>query len=107
MTIYLEQETIVGKDMQTSELNRRIRNAWNSFGRLNYILRNKTKKFTKMKIWVLEQCVIPVLKDARETWAFTSKIIKTLHVNQRNMERTILNIWVKDKKMYKMDKREN
>lgn len=85
--------------MQTADVNRRIRMAWSAFGKLNHILRNRNRRFTtEMKIRVLNQCVIPVLTYATETWAFTAKTIHKMQVTQRNMERTILNIKRKDKK---------
>lgn len=48
---------------------------------------------------MLNQCVIPVFQYGTETWALTAKAIHKLQVIQRNMERAILYIIRKDKKI--------
>lgn len=86
-------------NIQTSDLTRKIRNAWMAFGRLIYVFGSRTMKFTtKMKI---QQCVVLMLMFGTETWAIMTKKSHKFQVIQWSVERIIANIWLKTRRSIK------
>ncbi|KAL1447418.1 hypothetical protein WDU94_003530 [Cyamophila willieti] len=75
--IYLGQEITMDGDI-TSEINRRIRLAWSSFGK--------------------HSTVFKTLTYAAETWALTVRSIHRLQTTQRSMERSMLGFTRRDRK---------
>ena len=78
------------------ELQVRKNKAWGKFWQLKKIFKNK-KLNLKMKIKILESCVLPVLSYGAQTWSLTKSQTIKLQNTQRAMERKILGIRLPDK----------
>jgi hypothetical protein len=93
--VYLGQ--VISPINQTSkEIQTRIDKAWKKFWSLKEVLKsNEVPTYHKFKI--LNSCVLPVLMYGCQTWGLTSFQYKKLNTSQNNMERSILNIKLKDK----------
>lgn len=95
--VYLGQIIKINKENQTAEIKRRVRLAWAGFGKLKWVLKNqKIQQYLKTRVF--DQCILPILTYACQTWTLTKanmdKIVKT----QRAMERSMLGVKLKDKK---------
>lgn len=95
--IYLGHTLKLGKENQDAEIDRRIRLAWQAFGKLSFILKSRTFPI-KLKAKIFDSCVLPVLAYGVETTTFTRKTINKLEVTERAMERRMLNITIRDRK---------
>lgn len=92
---YLGHEICIGKDNQTTELNRRIRLTWVAFGKLNHVFKSDLPMCLKRKTF--NQCILPVLTYGAETLTLTRRTIHKIRVAQRAMERSMLGISLRDR----------
>ncbi|CAH2233786.1 jg19557 [Pararge aegeria aegeria] len=65
-----------------------------SFGKLLAIFSSKISQCLKTKVF--EQCVLPVMIDGSEIWSLTIGLIRRLRVPQREMERAMLGVSLRD-----------
>ena len=93
--VYLGQ-VISPEDQTDKELQRRTTNAWKKFWSLKDVLKAKEIP-TGQKFKIFKSCIIPVLSYGCQTWGLTKKQEQKLNVCQNNMERTILNIKLRDR----------
>ncbi|KAB0800387.1 hypothetical protein PPYR_06127 [Photinus pyralis] len=68
--IYLGQIIKINKENQPTEVTRGTRLAWAGFGKLKWVLKNK-KIPQYLKTRVFDQCILPILKHACQTWTLT------------------------------------
>ena len=92
---YLGHELRIGRDNQTCEINRRIGLAWAGFGKLQYVFKAHIPVCLKRKVY--EQCVLPILTYGAETLTLTKKTVNKIRIAQRKMERSLLDVSLKDK----------
>ena len=92
---YLGHEIRLGRDNQTCELDRRIGLTWAAFGKLSHILKSDIPMCLKRKVY--NQCVLPVLTYGAETSTLTKKTVNKIRVAQRNMERVMLGLYLRDR----------
>lgn len=97
--IYLGQRFSLQDKNQDNEIRRRIKAGWQAFGRYSTIMKGKLPLCLKKKVY--NQCIIPAISYAAETWTLTSKMERKLAASQHNMERSILSITYKDRKTNK------
>ena len=93
--IYLGQLIKLKKD-NDSEIKRRIKIGWMTFGKNRDILKSKMPICLKRKIY--NQCVIPAMTYGCETWKLTKQAENLLRIAQRAMERAMLGITLRDRK---------
>lgn len=93
--IYLGQ-IISPTDLTNKEVNNRINLAWKRYWSLKEIMKNPLVPL-KAKSKVFNSCILPVLTYGCQTWSLTSHNIRKLETCQHSMERSILNIKLKDK----------
>ena len=93
--IYLGQNISLQDTNQDSEINRRIRLGWTAFGKQNNILRGNLPLCLKKKVF--NQCVLPTMTYASETWTTNKKTENKLRTTQRAMERTMIGITRRDR----------
>ena len=77
------------------EVRRRITLGWKAFGRANLLLRSKKLPILHKRKF-LDQCITPTITYGAETWALNRKLAIKLRNTQRAMERTMLNISLKE-----------
>ena len=94
--VYLGHDIRLGKLNQDAEIKRRTQLSWAAFGKLAYVLKNKTIPIN-LKRKVYDTCILPVCTYGLETMSLTKKTIKKLGTNQRAMERNMLGITLRDK----------
>lgn len=92
---YLGHEIKLGRDNQTAELNRRIGLTWAAYGKLKEVFKSDIPMCLKRKVF--DQCVLPVLTYGAETLTLTRKVINKIQVAQRAMERSMLNLSLRDR----------
>ena len=78
-----------------AEIKRRKQLGWAAFGKLSCVLKSKIPQSLKTKVF--NQCVLPAMTYACETWTLTAGMIHELKVAQRNMERVMLGITLRDR----------
>lgn len=93
--VYLGQ-IISPSDQSNKEIEKRISNAWKRFWSLKEVMKAKEIP-TSQKFKVFNMCIVPVLTYGCQTWALTGKQEKRLDTCQNNMERSVLNIKLKDR----------
>ena len=93
--IYLGQ-IISTKDQYSKEIDRRISNTWKRYWSLKEIVKNETIPMS-VKSKLYNTCILPCLTYGCQTWPATSKNNQKLIVCQRNMERSMLNIRLRDR----------
>lgn len=98
---YVDEYTYLGQiiapeSQMQKEINIRIGNAWKKFWSLKEVMKNPHIPLTD-KTTVFNSCILPCLTYGAQTWAFTNKQIRALGVCQNKMERSILNIKLRDK----------
>ncbi|NNK28772.1 MAG: reverse transcriptase family protein, partial [Flavobacteriaceae bacterium] len=93
--VYLGHKISFTDINQAEEINRRIQLAWAAFGKYSDIFRSNLPVSLKRKVY--NQCIIPTMSYASETWTLTKKMIGRLRTSQRAMERIMLNITRKDR----------
>jgi hypothetical protein len=92
---YLGQTTSLTRNWE-KELQRRITLAWGKFWSLKFILLDKSI-IIKLRPEAIQTCVIPVLIYGSQTWTFTKRQTQAIEICQRKMERTVLEINLKDR----------
>ena len=92
--IYLGQR-ISFRNQSTSEVDRRIKIAWGRYWSLKHIF--KAKLPPKVKKKAMDTTVLPTLLYGCQNWALSKKIINKLQVFQRAMERSMLDIRLRDR----------
>ncbi|CAH2229000.1 jg14622 [Pararge aegeria aegeria] len=93
--VYLGQ--IISPNMQMDkELQRRVNNSWARYWSLKEVLKSKDIPMpTKSKVY--NMCILPILTYGCQTWGLTKAHQQKLKVCQHRMERSMLNIKLKDK----------
>lgn len=94
--VYLGHSIKLGKENQTSEINRRVRLSWAAYGNLGHILKNRNIPIN-LKRKVYDACILPVSTYGLETTTLTQKSAERLRTTQRAMERSMLGISLRDK----------
>lgn len=95
--IYLGHTITLGKQNQTAEITRRIRQGWIAYGKLAQVFKSDISINLKKEVY--DTCVLPVMTYGLETMAFTVKTINRLRVAQRAMERNMLGLRLVDRIM--------
>ena len=94
--IYLGQRESLREKDQEGEINRRIQAGWKSFNDNKDILKSNIPLSLKRKLY--NQCILPAMTYASETWTMTKRMEQKLAASQRKMERSILGITWEDHK---------
>ena len=94
--IYLGQIINLQERNQEQEIKRRITAGWKTFGRNSDIMKSSMPICLKRKVF--DQCILPAITYASETWTLTAKMENKLAAAQRNMERSMLGITMRDRK---------
>jgi ribonuclease HII len=97
--IYLGHRISLQERNQEQEIKRRIIAGWKAFGRNNDIMKSNMPICLKRKVF--DQCILPAITYASETWTLTTKMENKLAAAQRNMERSMLGITMRDRKTNK------
>ncbi|XP_045450487.1 uncharacterized protein LOC123659284 [Melitaea cinxia] len=93
--VYLGQ-IISTKDQYSKEMDRRISNTWKRYWSLKEIFKNETIPMTvKSKLYNI--CILPCLTYGCQTWPATYKNNEKLVSCQRHMERSMLDIKLRDR----------
>ena len=102
--VYLGQRiSLIDKDMQ-GEINRRIQAGWKSFNDNKALPKSNIPLSLKRKLY--NQCILPAMTYASETWTMTKAMERRLAAAQRKMERSMIGItwedhktneWIRDK----------
>uniref|UniRef100_A0A7E4VR27 Reverse transcriptase domain-containing protein n=1 Tax=Panagrellus redivivus TaxID=6233 RepID=A0A7E4VR27_PANRE len=79
------------------ELSRRISAGWMAFRKVKKLLTSKTVSMT-LKRKYFDQCILPAILYACETWTLTKNDAERIAVAQRRMERAMLGVKLSDKK---------
>ena len=90
--IYLGQRvglSLVETDM-ANEINRRIQAGWKSFNDHKIQLKRNIPDSLKKKLH--NECVLPAMTYASETWTLTKALARHLAASQRNMERAMAGV---------------
>lgn len=93
--VYLGQTVNLSDNNQSKEITRRIQLGWAAFGKHNDIMRSNLPICLKKKIF--DQCILPAMTYASETWTTTNKMNNKLQTTQRAMERIMIGINKKDR----------
>ena len=83
------------KDMQ-GEITRRIQCGWKVFNDNKFLLKSDIPITLKRKIF--NQCILPAMTYACETWTMTKAMEQRLAVTQHKMERSMLGIKWEERK---------
>ena len=65
--VYLGQRISFDKNSQRVEISRRIQLGWTAFGKLCDVFNSKFPQYLKTQVF--DQCVLPTLTYASETWS--------------------------------------
>lgn len=87
--VYLGHNIKLEKENQAAEITRRVGLTWAAFGKLGFILRDRTMPIN-LKRKVFESCVLPVTTYGLETTELTQNSANRLRVCQRAIERAML-----------------
>ena len=93
--VYLGQTLKLGRLNFGKETDRRIQLGWAAFGKLRHIFSSNIPQCLKTKVY--NQCVLPVMTYAAETWTLTAGLVHRFKVAQRAMERAMLGISLRDR----------
>lgn len=93
--LYLGQLITMNGDI-APEIARRTKLAWCTVGRLNSVFKSKMPLCMKRRVF--DQCVLPVMTYACETWTLKTSNIQRLQTTQRSIERYMMNLTIRDKK---------
>ena len=88
--IYLDQRINLQERNQEQEIKRKITTGWKAFGRNSDIMKSSMPICLKRKVF--DQCILPAITYAYETWPLTAKMKNKLATAQINMERSMLGI---------------
>ena len=80
----------------SAEINQRVTAGWRRFGQYSQFLKEKNIPIS-LKRKIMDTVILPALTYGAETWALTDHQTRKIAAAQRSMERSILNISLKDK----------
>lgn len=93
--IYLGQ--IISPTQQMyKEVDRRITSSWSRYWSLKYVFKNKSLPMS-VKRRLFNTIILPIMTYGCQTWSQTKQNIKRIKVCQQSMERSMLQIKLKDK----------
>jgi len=84
------------RNEMSTEINQRIAAGWRRFGQYSHFLKEKNIPHS-LKRKIMDTVILPSLTYGSETWALTKHQKGKLAAAQRSMERSILNVTLKDK----------
>lgn len=93
--VYLGQTVSFQNNATAKEVQRRINLAWAAYGKLKDVLQGDFPQH--MKAQVYNQCILPTMTYASETWPLTKEILREIAVCQRKMERSMLGVRLIDR----------
>lgn len=93
--LYLGKQVSFSKSRHRDEIERRINMTWKKFWSQKETL--KSKLSLKLKKIVMDSCLLPCLSYGSQTWIFNEYTRHKIQTTQRAMERSLLNIKLKDK----------
>lgn len=98
---YVNEYTYLGQiisptDTTTKEIQNRINLGWKRYWALKDVMKNSQIPIEGKKK-IFNTCILPSMTYGCQTWSCTKKNIKALETCQHRMERSILNIKLKDK----------
>ncbi|VDO08661.1 unnamed protein product [Brugia timori] len=91
---YLGQ-TISFTNRTDKEVNTRVTKAWAKYWSLRNIFKGPFNIYHKCQIF--NMCIIPTLTYGCQTWTLKKNILEKIRVTQNAMERSMLNVRIKDK----------
>ena len=94
--VYLGQMVAKYHD-QVQEMNRRIRQGWSDFCKLDNIMRDKTVPM-RLKRKAFNEFILTVMTYGCETWSLSNTQLEKLVTTQRKMERIMIGVTLKDRK---------
>ena len=92
--IYLGQKVSLIETNIESEINRRIQAGWKAFNDNKTFLKSNIPISLKRKLY--NQCILPAMTYASETWTMSKAIEKRLAAAQRSMERSMIGVTWQD-----------
>jgi hypothetical protein len=87
---------LTSRNEMSTEINQRITAGWRRFGQYSHFLKDKNIP-NNLKKRIMDTVILPSLTYGAETWALTKHQARKLAAAQRSMERSLLNITLKDK----------
>ncbi len=93
---YLGQ-MVSANPVHEKEIRRRIGVGWSAFGKENLVMNSNLPLSRKRKVY--NQCIRPFLTYGSETWRLTKESERKLRRAQRGMERRMLGITWRDKRL--------
>lgn len=98
---YVNEYTYLGqiishKDLTAKEISNRINIGWKRYWALKDVMKNSEIP-VKAKKKIFNTCILPSMTYGCQTWGLTNKNIKSLEICQHRMERSMLNMKLKDK----------
>lgn len=98
---YVEEYTYLGqiispKDLTTKEVENRTSIAWKRYWSFKEIMKNPCIPINAKKR-VFNSCILPSMTYGCQTWSLTKHNMHKLEVCQHNIERSMLNIKLRDK----------
>lgn len=102
--IYLGQ-SVSFEDTTEKEINRRIAISWKKYWSYKEIMKNKNINF-RLKTKLYEMAILPCLTYGCQTWILRKNDENRMSVQQRKMERSMLNIKLSDRKLNKQIRKE-
>jgi hypothetical protein len=84
------------RNEMSTEINQRITAGWRRFGQYSHFLKNRNIP-NCLKKKIMDTVILPSLTYGAETWALTKQQSRKLAAAQRSMERSTLNITLRDK----------
>lgn len=76
--VYLGHKIKLGRESLDGEINRRIQLTWAAFGKLDHVFCVKISQYLKTRVY--NQCVLPIMIYACESWTLTAGFIYRLKV---------------------------
>ncbi|MEE4247402.1 MAG: reverse transcriptase domain-containing protein [Kangiellaceae bacterium] len=92
---YLGRLLTPGNEM-AKEINQRITSGWRRFGQYSTFLKDQKMPIC-LKKKIMDSVILPAMTYGAETWSLTKHQREKLAVAQRSMERSMLNITLKDR----------
>ncbi|KAF2882910.1 hypothetical protein ILUMI_23264 [Ignelater luminosus] len=86
----------INKEHQKNKIDRKIQLAWGAFGKLKNLFKSDLRQSWKSKTW--DECILLVLTYGCKTWSITTHYPNRLQVAQREMERSMLGISIRERK---------
>ena len=91
-------QTVAMENSTKQEVSVRIKAGWSVFGKYREIFLDRHLPVSlKRKVFKFNQCVLPAMTYGCQTWSLTKALVKKLETSQRDMERRMLNVKLKDR----------